>query len=298
MRKILFHHIPKTAGTSLVSRAMAHFGDRVHHGRYDDQVCDDAILDRRFDFYHGHFTRGFVLRFRHLVPDAMIFTFVRHPFARTLSQYYNWTDRLRVLRELDVVAATSGETEALNRLRAKFETKIFDMSLERFLRSNDADVLQASDNLQAQYMTVVEAARPDHERFHTAALDAVSFYDFIGVQELYEPCLRILEAKCDLPNGRLGGNARENEGSNGKAEGRYRVSRRELRLLERRNVYDLALYHACYALLLKQHGDWLPPSASDLDRTVPLPEVVEEVRGLQPAGDSDRVAPFAERLAC
>lgn len=274
MRKILFHHIPKTAGTSLIRHAKAHFAERTHDGRYDDQVSDEAMLDERYEFFHGHFTRGFVLRFRALNPDATIFTFVRHPFNRTLSQYYNWTDRQRVGRELDVIAVNSDAIDPVQRLRRKFETTIFDMSLEAFLRSNDADVLQASCNLQAQYMTLVEA-KPDHARFHTAALNAASFYDFIGVQELYEPCLRILEAKCGLPTGCFGGEARENASERGKTQGRYRISQRELHLLERRNVYDLGLYHTCYALLLKQYGTWLPAEALDLDRLFALPTVAE-----------------------
>lgn len=296
MRKILFHHVPKTAGTSLISRFSAQLDDHVHNGRYDDQVDDAAILDDRFAFYHGHFTRGFVLRFRHLVPDATIFTFLRHPFNRTLSQYYNWTDRKRVARELDLVAAVSGP--GVEALRRKFERKIFDMSLQAFLKSRDADVLQAVNNLQSQYMTLVEA-KSNHERFHPAATSAIAFYDFIGIQELYGPCLRILEAKCDLPAGCLGGGERENTSDYAKSEGRYTVTPCELTLLERRNVYDLALYHACYALLLKQYGDWLPAHASDIERVVALPfvQAAPLASGQMPLR-SDGVAPSASRGAC
>lgn len=272
MTKILFHHIPKTAGTALVRHARAVFGDRVHDGRYDEQVCDAAILDERFTFYHGHFTRGFVLRFRRLVPDALVFTFVRHPFNRLLSQYYNWSDPVRVGRELDVVSAASGETETVRRLRAKFEHVIFGMSLSGFLLSEDPDINQVTNNLQAQYMTLVEA-KPDHVRFHAASINAVTFYDFIGVQELYEPCLRILELKCGLPGGSLGGSVRENANDINKTNGRYVVSASEMRLIEARSVYDLALYHVCYALLLKEHGAWLPHPAADVDAIVGLPQI-------------------------
>ncbi len=274
MAKILFHHIPKTAGTSLIERAQEVFGSRVCEGRYDDQVSEAQIRDDRLTFYHGHFSRRFVLRFRSLAPDAIIFTFVRHPFNRTLSQYHNWTDRARVLRELSVIAAASGSTRQLRALRDKFEDTILSMSLESFLTSHDPDVLQATDNVQAQYMTLADA-KPNHLRFHAAATNAIGFYDFIGLQELFSPCLRLVEAKCGLPAGTFGGEARANDSDYAKVAGRYRVTSREMALLEGRNVYDLAVYSVCHALLLKLYGEWMPAAAFEFDRLVDLPEVVE-----------------------
>lgn len=289
--KILFHHIPKTAGTSLVAQARWYFGgDHVHAGRYDGQVDEAAILDPRFSFYHGHFTRRFVLNFRRLVPDALIFTFLRHPFNRTLSQFHNWTDPLRVRRELDVIEAASGPSETLRRLREKFEGTIFAMSLEEFLRSDDPDIVQATDNVQSRLMSASDAEMP-HLRLGNSAVDAIGFYDFIGVQEHYGACLRILEKRCGLPVGCLGGARRDNASDYAREGDRYRVTAAEMHWLERRNAYDLALFTTCYALLLKQYGDWLPEDAADLLRHIDPPAVVgsRESRPAMPASTLLRV---------
>lgn len=90
----------------------------------------------------------------------------------------------------------------LQRVRDKFEDKILGMSLESFLRSRDPDVLQGSDNVQCQYV-VLASTKPPHLRFIDAAVNAVGFYDFIGLQEFYEHCLRIVEVRAVAGHARL-----------------------------------------------------------------------------------------------
>ena len=265
-RKILFHHIPKTAGTALIEHACALFGERVCPARYDQQLTEAAMTDERFVFYHGHFSQAAVGLFRQHNPDAFLFTFLRHPYPRVLSQYANWTDRERVDHEFRQLEGTQPGDAHVHALHAKFRQLIFDMSLEDFVSSHDPDVVHVASNLQAQYLTA--DASPDCVRFHNAVPNALMGYHFIGLQEFYAPCLRILEARCALPQDSLGGTKRANTSDVAKGEGGYAVSRELVRKLEACNAYDLALFYTVYAELYRNHGDVLPPIGTPIEELI------------------------------
>ena len=262
-RKILFHHLPKTAGTALIAHAAKVFGAGMCPARYDHDLSDGMIRGD-YLFYHGHFSQEAVARFRTLVPDAIIFTFLRHPFARVLSQFHNWTDRAKVDRELDLIGSGARHDAGhLASLRHKFETTIFAMSLEDFLRSDDPDIRPVAHNLQAQYLTAYEALAA--RRLQKAVPNAFFTYDFIGLQELYEPCLRIVESKCGIARDALGGTVRVNtRGSSESGTGAYTITVEQCRMLEQSNAYDLAVFLAVYGDLYRTYGDALPSPCFDM----------------------------------
>jgi hypothetical protein len=80
---VLFLHIQKTAGSSIVDVARRYYGESVtSHGEYRDLALDQ-IRHRRF--VSGHFGYQFA---RNLMRERFSFTVLRDPIERVLSMYY------------------------------------------------------------------------------------------------------------------------------------------------------------------------------------------------------------------
>jgi hypothetical protein len=97
----LFIHLPKTAGSSLQSqfaRALKPaFNIHVDYSRPRTSYAADfghavdlfleAAQHRRFRFASGHIDLGMARRIREALAPVRIFTFLRHPVARMVSEY-------------------------------------------------------------------------------------------------------------------------------------------------------------------------------------------------------------------
>ena len=272
MPKVLFHHLAKTAGTSLIANLERIFAGRVCEARYDHELTLEVICDETLALYHGHYSFAAVRRFKELNPDAFIFTFVRHPFNRVLSQYYNWVDRDRVLWELDSVAARSGPEEKFDARREKFEQSIFRMSLDAFLTDGDPDIREVTFNHQAGY-TSDEACPEFSKRLASAVGNILSFYQFVGVVELYDPCLRILELKLGLEPGAIEAAHRANTNDHVKTGGKYQITARQFATLVQNNGYDMALHAAAFTRLMKDYSTLIERDAWEYADVIAGPEV-------------------------
>jgi len=80
---VVFVHIQKTAGSSIVELARNYYGESViSHGDYSGHRPEDF---QKIDFVSGHFGYEFA---RHLMPGRFSFTFLRDPVQRVLSFYH------------------------------------------------------------------------------------------------------------------------------------------------------------------------------------------------------------------
>ena len=238
--------------------------------RYDYELTEDLAMSPVYTFYHGHFSFNAVRKFKQLNPDSFIFTFMRNPINRVLSQYYNWIDEERVMWELNAVKARSGESELFRARRHKFVSFILGMTLDEFLHSTDPDVREVTYNHQAGYLSD-ETGEGHPGRYMSAIDNILYFYDFVGVVELYDACLRIIELKLDLPKGIAGQNYRANVNDRHKVEGRYLISMRQFRDLEALNLYDMTAFAAAYTRLLKDYSSNLPAVPGGLFDLLQMP---------------------------
>ncbi|MFK8049902.1 MAG: sulfotransferase family 2 domain-containing protein [Halioglobus sp.] len=130
-RKIVFLHIAKTAGTSIVHFFRKHMppesicshGDFLHLG--SDRIERQESLGA-FQFVSGHFGYDEVAA---LLPDAYSFTFLRDPIDRVLS-FYQFCMHEEMQRQFPVARAAK------------------DLGLDGFVHSTAPEVSEAMDNLQ------------------------------------------------------------------------------------------------------------------------------------------------------
>ena len=161
MAKILFLHLPKTAGTSL-----RHALKKPMEQRQSPHVnaCflqkNDLELLNRFTFICGHLSLSDAHR---LFPDAAIMTVVRNPIERCLSWYWyarsTSIDRVADAEFLDVQAA-----------------KQFD--LETFFSLPSAEVFhnihnRMTSNLAVMHVTATSISKP-HTNKHKRPLNNAS----------------------------------------------------------------------------------------------------------------------------
>ena len=89
---IISQHIPKTAGTSLMTSLRNAFGDRVlDHNSMPDLIYNSSFaeLATAYDVVHGHID---LERAPHVAHAAsFIFTFLRDPVERVISSYFYHT---------------------------------------------------------------------------------------------------------------------------------------------------------------------------------------------------------------
>lgn len=80
----LFLHIQKTAGTSIVKMAAAHYGNAncSSHGDFSGKLPEEFFSTQ---FVSGHFGYDYA---KALMPERYCFTFLRDPAERILSLYY------------------------------------------------------------------------------------------------------------------------------------------------------------------------------------------------------------------
>lgn len=100
----IFHHIPKTAGSSLSIELGSYIGPS-HNFALDTYAKERSDLtgaerrelaiqhfltvqqERNFRFAHGHLRRSHIRQLRAALPRVALFTILRDPFARTVSAY-------------------------------------------------------------------------------------------------------------------------------------------------------------------------------------------------------------------
>ncbi len=251
MRKLVFHHLSKTAGSSLITALNARVEGRTCPARYDFELDEQAIDDPQYIFYHGHYSHAMARTFRERLPGdrCFLFTFLRNPLDRILSQYFNWTDREKIRRDFAADIQRAGRTPQLVEAMAAFEDHIFKMSLADFLASDLPKVRAAIDNHYVRFLGDSGYAAGNANRLLQSAMENLDgFYDFYGLKEYYGHSVQALYDIVgfgtfgDMPAEQI----RKNLNAAKPASDHYEVNRTEMEQMMSHCYLDLQLYQ--YAL--------------------------------------------------
>lgn len=178
--KIIFMHIPKTAGTSFKNSLINHFDDnyifpskklmRKYGGRYPDSwdfLKYKGSLEKSKLIY-GHYPNHLLNKINN--EGYIKITFVRDPIKRTISH----------LKHLKL-----------------YNEKFCSMTLEEIFRHESLNINQF-DNLQTRYfLNGAPNKKLNYNNLKIAKKNLKSF-TFIGVTEYYQQSLEILNERLEL----------------------------------------------------------------------------------------------------
>jgi hypothetical protein len=223
-RKIVFHHLAKTGGTSLILAFKALYGHHVCDARYDVELEDSIIDDPRLVFFHGHYSFDRIHHFKQKNTHSFVFTLLREPMARVMSQYFNWIDRNKTMAEFDEIEERGlFPKEEIEERRERFKSVIPALSFEEFLANAEIDpsIRDVVFNHQARYLSFKNSTR-DNGRTDTFGKDLSlsleqamhnlsAFYDFVGILDDYQESCERLSRLLQIPALAEAANIRLNE---------------------------------------------------------------------------------------
>jgi len=216
--KICFLHIPKTAGTSVIEMMRQEIAPEQFYYAHGQCISPRSRFLQIPQILIGHFfLRDFSPRF---FSDTYVFTFLRHPVDRVISQYYFFRQLPRRSHDPEVVLAKS------------YPLRDILLGVGDNARWN---------NVQTTWLSGETASKIADRQSLRRAIHNLRLLDFVGVYEQLQASWSRLAANLGLANGKL-------PMCNRTAE---RPALNELdpelvKLIEEKNAWDLELYaEAC-----------------------------------------------------
>jgi len=186
--RVVFLHLPKTAGSTIHSVLSPHFDKKdTCPERFDGIANMNEGELSQYRYFSGHFSRRSVER---IPGQTKVFTFLRSPEERILSLYYFWRSH-----RAEVV-------EAGNLIGPRFAREL---NLEDFFNCKDAAVVNAIDNAYTRQLIDQEKFK-HYEHYRKNApeelvnnvLNYLRRIEFVGFQEHFSDDFKILLSSMGL----------------------------------------------------------------------------------------------------
>ncbi|GAB4383999.1 MAG: hypothetical protein Kow0022_05250 [Phycisphaerales bacterium] len=244
--ELVFHHQPKTAGTSLRQALARLFArEEICPAEIDDELAQLTPEERaQYRFYAGHFRYDVIER---LFPDALWITMLRHPVNRVVSQYYNLHDTSRLNSEWRKRAALRPEV-------SEFLGQVSRMTLEQFVFSDHPRALDHIVNRQTRYLVprdqrVLAMPEWDEEMLAQAKQNLRERFVFVGVLEEFDLSLQLLAITFGEPSLVTIESPRANVNRLGKSGHQYELTPEIRDRLESMNRMDIELWNFAKSLV-------------------------------------------------
>lgn len=253
--RVLFHHLPKTAGSTF--RA-------ILDGLFcSNEICPaethwelDKILKEKGQSYRlfaGHFTYDVIDR--HLKNDIWL-TFLRSPLERVVSQYHNHVNEARQPESwINRVQNTKVEDVPVSDEWREYHRLMKDFTLIDWVTSNNRHANATACNLQTQsfinrYQTDETGCRIDKrdwsvydaELVMEAKLNLENNFEFIGLQEYFDLSLDMFSMTFGRYPFSDSSTFTTNLNTDKSFGSKYDLPKETRDLIEQRNSMDMELY--------------------------------------------------------
>lgn len=262
--RVCFFHVPKTAGASIKGLMQAHFGvENVFHA-YENRFCTLPIdhLMRGRPIVSGHLSVRYLSN--QVLENTFVFTFLRDPAERILSQYSYYRSLPAGNRDPDVDYARTLSLKDLLKLRA------------------NPGKFSAWSNLQTRMFSGCDYFRQPTAETLSRAKHNLEQFEFVGTQENLaagaKVLLRAWGASADLELPKINQSPK-------------RVSALEIddetrALIKENNILDRELYAHAAELWRRRHAPTGPRNLiTDLVGTVEEGSREIEIRMIAIKGD-------------
>jgi len=272
--QLLFHHIPKTAGStmrgileSLVKPEQVCPAETVQEL---DAIPRDEI--HRYRIFAGHFSYGAINK---VLPDAVWITFLREPNERVISQYHNHLNDDRIPDDWKRRVDENPEWK-------KYKEEISGCSLEEWITHPNKWANSITCNRQVQAflpqdmrVAVEDWSIYDENLVKIAKKNLESRFAFVGIQEYFDLSFTLFSATFGLIPLSDFESFTTNLNSNKKFGRRYDVDERLGNLLTKRNRMDWELYEFGVKLFLSRLNTMMRHYVSE-ERTVRMAKYLHE----------------------
>ncbi|MBA1146037.1 sulfotransferase family 2 domain-containing protein [Ectothiorhodospiraceae bacterium WFHF3C12] len=191
---VVFHHFPKTAGSTFRRILESFFlPDEVCPAEIDDEVRALSVNDRhKYRLYAGHFS--YTMISNEFARDGIWLTFVRNPIERIVSNYYNVTDPARHKQQwLDRLESRPAVKAYMERVKG--------VSLEDFVFLDDPRTHDRVINRMTRYLVRSDSdpmdptrispyPKYDEDLLGEAKENLKERFAFVGIQELFDLSLQ------------------------------------------------------------------------------------------------------------
>lgn len=241
-KKFLFHHIPKTAGSTLRGILETLFDK--------DEVCDaetvqelNNVSSRQFSslkFFAGHFSYGAIDKF---LSDAVWITFLREPNERIISQYFNHINYERIPQQwIDRINNNPEWQSYMNDIQgcSLEEWALLDNKYSNRITCNRQTQAFLPQNLRTK---VGDWSIYDQDLIDIAKKNLINRFHFFGIQEYFDLSLNLFSLTFGLPSYVDLESFSTNINSKKKFGSKYKVDQNLSKKITSRNLMDWELYN-------------------------------------------------------